>query len=104
MQVETVAAEAAAPPIAAVETTPAPVAEAPAAPETPEARDAVITDELSAVWDKQFTNGVDRGEKGRFVPKNPAEAEQSPGPAEAEAKPATDKPADPAIKPIDPPA
>jgi hypothetical protein len=95
MQVETVAAEAAAPP-PVVESTPAPAVETPSTPDSPEALEAQITDELSAVWDKQFTNGVERGEKGRFVAKDgktePNSADQ-PQTAQVEpAKPAIEAP------------
>lgn len=79
MQVETVAAPAAAPPAVVANPEPAKI-ETPAAEtkpieqpklDTPEARDNALIDELSAVWDKQFTNGVEKDEKGRFVSSKP---------------------------------
>jgi hypothetical protein len=95
MQVETVAAEAAAPP-PVVESTPAPV-EAPVnTPDTPEAREAAINDELSAVWDKQLTNGVEKGQDGRFVAKN-GEAKPEPNSAD-QPQAAQVEPAKPAIE------
>src|SRR5690348_12474500 len=54
-------------------------------PLTPEARDAQITDELSAVWDKQQTNGVEKGPDGKFVS---AKKEQAVQPQEAKPEPA----------------
>ena len=94
---QNVAAEAAAPP-PVVEDKPAPAVETtPATPDTPEARDAALTDELSAVWDKQLTNGVEKGPDGRFVAKdgkapetNSADQPQT-APVEP-AKPAIDAP------------
>lgn len=41
----------------------------PAKPDTPEARDAALTADLAAVWDKQ-TTGAERGADGRFVSKS----------------------------------
>lgn len=94
MQVETVAAEAAAPP-PVVESTPA-VVETPSTPDTPEAREAVITDELSAVWDKAQT-GVERDENGRFASNKPKE--EAPTNSADQPQAVTPEPAVPAIEP-----
>lgn len=100
MEVQTVAAEAAAPP-PVVESTPAVEAPAPTpeTPDTPEAREAQITDELSAVWDKQFTNGVEKDPNtGRFVgkqgdkPAEPNSADQPQAVAPEPARPAIEAP------------
>ena len=103
MNAETVAAEAVAPP-PVVESTPAETTRSgverlpPDSQEAVEAKDAIITNELSAVWDKQFTNGVEKGPDGRFVSKakdeapDPKSADQPQTVAPEPAKPAIEAP------------
>jgi len=89
-------------PVAAEAAAPSPIAETPAPaekieakvetkpePTTPEARDAALTDELSAVWDKEQTNGTDRGDGGRFKSNKPAETKLADQPQAEVSEPAT---------------